>query len=560
MEKTKKSKDQNVYANNVRKEEIHISEAKSGRHGYFCLGCDREMQAVISKISGRISYFRHDAIAMKGQPKCTYSDETYRHKLAKEILLRIKRVKVPDLYKYPPKNINGSANLICESQFIDAEFVEAELFFYENEYGDILWTKTIFSDTNKYLLLKPDITFFDVNMNPILLIEIEATHKISEEKALKLKRLGINTVQITIPKDSPENIEKTFETTNRTKWIYNYEQESTEYIPISDSNSKGISSIDEDQRKLFEESYNCRTAQINNLIRSITKCLESEQYGTTTAKLESDIPRVKRNTEEYRKSYEQLRDRYDNRIEELRNEIRERISSKNADRRKRIDTEKANLENEETEFRKFCDTENGRLETEFNGHRAGIERETIERYRKRRESIESERRELENRYIRERNGIESNREQLGQPINELTDQLDIEERNIERERKAVNAISARNNGIERARIELSKAEREQQRIEIQYCEKGIRLESQFNANRGELESRIRKLRDDFTEAVEKRANSGDGYTRRLKELYDDLSLAHDYVDAQSTFRRYRKASECFTNKSYKNWHDGRPFF
>ncbi|RZK15281.1 MAG: hypothetical protein EOO43_15300, partial [Flavobacterium sp.] len=53
-------KEINVYASNVQEKPIHISEAESGRKGYFCLGCKKEMQAVKAKKEKRMSYFRHD--------------------------------------------------------------------------------------------------------------------------------------------------------------------------------------------------------------------------------------------------------------------------------------------------------------------------------------------------------------------------------------------------------------------------------------------------------------------------------------------------------------------
>jgi hypothetical protein len=138
--------------------------------------------------------------------------------------------------------------------------------------------KSINESQQKYLLSKPDVVFFDSNGKPILLIEVVATHKVSTEKKVKLKRLGIDSIQIAIPKDSPENIEKTFRITERTKWIYSHEQENTPYIPIPFSDSTAILSVDEDQRKLLEESFICRKAEINNLIRTIRRCLESKQY------------------------------------------------------------------------------------------------------------------------------------------------------------------------------------------------------------------------------------------------------------------------------------------
>jgi hypothetical protein len=46
---TKEKEYQNVYANTIDLEEIHISKAESGRRGYYCQGCNRELQAMISR-------------------------------------------------------------------------------------------------------------------------------------------------------------------------------------------------------------------------------------------------------------------------------------------------------------------------------------------------------------------------------------------------------------------------------------------------------------------------------------------------------------------------------
>lgn len=455
------------------------------------------MQAMISKTPNRISFFRHDPKAMKGQPKCTYSDETHRHKLAKEILLRIKRVKVPALYKYPPNNINGFPNLISKPKFIEAEIVRAEIYFYENEFGDIFWNKTAFSDEDKYLLLKPDIVFFDKNEKPILLIEIVVTHKISEKKLLDLKRLGIDTIQITIPKDSPENIEKTFETTNRTKWIYNYEQEITEYIPVSDSNSEGISSIDEEQRKLFEESYKCRTAQINNLIRTITRCLESEQFRTIAEELESEISRVERNTERNRESLFQQRERNARNINDLRNEIRTRINSKHNERRKRIEFQKS---------------------------------------------------DLEERYNRKRNEIITITESTEGAIREFTERFNSIDETFEREGEDIKRLTAEQNSIrEFAKTEQENINREQ--------ENGNNLEEKYTRIRTELEQSFRNIRRRIGIAIETRNFENNEYTRKFKNLLIDLEKVHDFVNAQKYRRRIEQAWECIKNAAYKNWQD-----
>lgn len=286
---------QNIFASDVKGNPIYIDDAISGRKGYFCLGCEREMQAVKSIIRGRKSYFRHDVEANKAKGKCTYSDETYRHKLAKEALQLSKRIKVPAILKYHPTN-EGDALLIKPSHYIEAHSVSVEIPFYETDDGEVRWGKDIGEGQN--LLFRPDVAFFDVNGQPILLIEIVATHKLTEDKIILMRRLGIDTVSVTVPKDSPAAITQTFDGTSRTKWIYNYEQETTQYISLSDSNAEAISFIDEQQGRDFKITLKCRQAEIGDLIRRIGRCLESEQFRTIDESNRRELQRVKENTDE----------------------------------------------------------------------------------------------------------------------------------------------------------------------------------------------------------------------------------------------------------------------
>ena len=143
---------------------------------------------------------------------------------------------------------------IRDSEFIEAKYTKSELTFYETDYGEVKYGKNPEID-NRNLLIRPDVTFFNLQNEPILLIEIVVTHKIDSEKLAKIKRLGIDTVQVTIPKDSLENIEKSFSLGQKIKWIHNNEQERTEYIYTPNSDTEGISQTDELQRKFFEESF-----------------------------------------------------------------------------------------------------------------------------------------------------------------------------------------------------------------------------------------------------------------------------------------------------------------
>lgn len=338
----------NVYALNLQDDEVFIDDSESGRKGYACMGCKRQMEAVISKITNRRSYFRHVVKANEDGKKCTYSDETYRHKMAKEILQDKKRIKVPAVYKFPPKGNDGWPNLISEAKFIEAQTVGIERSFYEDENGKISFGKND-KPEGKYLLIRPDVTFFDKDEKPILFIELVATHKVTDDKKIKIKRLGIDTVQVSIPKDSLEAIGKAFNKSNRTKWLYNYEQENTQYIPVTTSDSEGIQSIDQEQRKLLEESYKCRTAQIRNLIRSIGRCLGSEYYKQVEQQVRSEISRVEGNTEKCEDEWRRI-------CKDRRSEIKHKCQSKT----EKFRSEKSQLEKEENKFQEDCSDLEGR--------------------------------------------------------------------------------------------------------------------------------------------------------------------------------------------------------
>jgi hypothetical protein len=292
-----KNEYQNDWAKDVKGEPIHILNANSGAKGYYCMGCDKEMQAVKFKNPKYQSYFRHHAKNIdKEKTECVVASRNYRERLAAFILNRIKFINVPPVYKYPSIKGTGLPMFLKDRETIKAHKVVSELTFYEDEKGNILHGKNPEIE-DRYLLIRPDVTFFDENNNPILFIEFVVTHKLKEEKKVKLSRLGINTVQVIIPKVPEVEIENALKSSRKYKWIYNELEANTEYIPVSEGNSEGIPPIDEIQRKLFEESYTCRAAKINNLVRNINKCLRSKSYRGTEQLFKSELSRVTQNRE-----------------------------------------------------------------------------------------------------------------------------------------------------------------------------------------------------------------------------------------------------------------------
>ena len=551
---------QNVYALNTKDETIHISEAESGRKGYYCLGCKRELQAVKQTKENRISYFRHDHNALKGEGLCTYSDETYRHQLAKQILLNYKRLKVPAVYKYPPKYSSGLiANLISKEKYIEASFGKAEITFYEDNNGVIHYENMSQESIEKHHLIRPDITFFDNESKPILLIELVATHKLTEEKKLKIKHLGIDCIQITIPKDSPEKIEKVFDSTKNTKWIYNYEQESREYIPTSVPGGEGISLVDEDQRKLFEESYKCRVSQIGNLIRTIKRCLESEQYTESIGNLESEVSRVEGNSDTERDNLERIRTDYKLRIEALRDGIRTKVDARYQQDIDRILSERARLDAEGQQLQEFISKEEAKFTSTVEEYRNRIEEELSKQYPITVEEEQSRYRNLEERYHRKKSELireTENEDRIistrREAINRLKSDITEKHKSNDGERREIESIEEQINDESRIEKNIGNQIR---RIEEKSVRQRDQISERIRTDRAELAKRYKLLRGQFIDTIEGRSSEENEYTRKYQEILIDLVKTNDYIIAKRNAEQYEKAWRCFTAGTYKNWHD-----
>lgn len=289
---------QNTWATDVAGKAIHVSDTESGRNGYFCQGkeCQRELVAVHREIPRRSWYFRHDAKdrTVAGS-KCTYSDETHRHQMAKQILQRIKHIKVPKVCKYPPKGSDGPPMVLHGAKVVHAHEVRTELYFFESADGTVQYARAV--PESAHLLVRSDVAFFDSEGHPILLIELRATHKVDTEKKAKLQYLGIDTVEVQLPTGPLEEIEDAFKSTERTTWLYNGTQYNTKYVRVPNGGAADVPPPDELQRRVFEESFACRKALVNHLLRAIGRCLESEQYRSAEGNLRSALSRVEEHTE-----------------------------------------------------------------------------------------------------------------------------------------------------------------------------------------------------------------------------------------------------------------------
>lgn len=553
---------ENVYAL-YKGKEIHISEApESGAKGYYCLGCGKELQAVAFTKIIRDPYFRHhpENVPLAERRKCTYKDETFRHKLAKSILLERKYIKVPAVFKYPPIGENGPAYLIKKNELIEAHSVKQELTFYEDEEGNVKWGSN--SDlTERNLLIKPDIAFFNSNDEPILLIELVATHKVTEDKKVKLGRLGINTIQVNIPKDTPEAIAESLSHTSRIKWIYNYEEQSNTYLRVSQAGGEAVLRFDEQQRKLFEESYTCRKSQLNNLIRGIKKCLGSKPYNDVEREIRDEISRVEKNTEREKSELDGLREIHRNAVIVRLKSQKDEYSREEEDIIKQegeFEAEYNRLEQEyQIEIGKLSDEERRISNQEDNIIREvfgstedeGTNGESISRRRKQIEKltaevggyitgeedeikrIESEEGELPERF--KRDGIE------------VTVRIGNEERaNIRR----INQATQHQNG------EIEKIEREEDSLPeiISGAERELFIE--FN----ESEERIRETDEDIREFIDsalasRNVEGNEGITRRIREILSSRKSLTHFIEVRKLLLRTKDAIQSIKTRTYLDW-------
>lgn len=525
------------WAYDVRDNYIHISKAISGKKGYFCIGCKKEMIAVVNfKDPSHKQYFRHDVVSEQ-EAKCTYSDETTRHKIAKSILQQLGEIKVPATYSFPPTGMPGKPSLIQKERFIKAHSIQVERTFYEDENGQIRWGSKADSEVpGRHYLIKPDVIFLNQEGQPILFIELVAKHKITDEKKVKIKRLGIDTVQVRLPVESQEEIERTFKVIERTKWVYNYEQESTKYVPVSKTSGETVSPVDEIQGELLEETYSCRTAEIRNLLFAIKKCLGSESYRTIEELFRREISRVEGNSEAERERASRIQEGIDLQVE-----------SEFGGEMDRFRNEENSVATQEKDFREHCEN----LEDRYNKKREELEREEAA--------------------LRERIKTEVGAEGFGsfdveRRERELREQTEAIERSIAKEETAIRQLE----------LDIEKLPERAEREETNYREKTLGLEKneeraceELRKSIADLPNRLKETRrdlegrqqqEDLRNAERIKNRDGSGITElsgSIKGILENWRLLNNYQNEFNVAKRYNKAYQCFKEGRYKNWQDFR---
>jgi hypothetical protein len=490
------------------------------------MGCDKDM--VAAKGLKKKHYFRHLAKGVDtSKVECVHASRVYREKLAYFYFQRTKRITVPNVYKYPPKGVEGHPMLLQEKETIIAYKVEKEVTFYEDENGLIRRGKNTNVD-ERFLWVRPDAVFFDINDKPILFIEFVITHKLDTDKLNKLQRLGINTVQIIIPKLPEEELEKVISKVSKIKWAYNEIESNTEYIRIPTGNSEGIPQIDEEQRKLFEESYKCRTAQLNNLLRSINRSLASQSFKDKEQLFEREIQRIEAATREHQSRLDVIQARIE---VEVHGELKSR-REKLEERRRKLGERDSDLES---------------------------------RYFKRREKLRGEKVDID-REIELRYSIGRTEADIRKEFGTQEEQIDYDQRVVSRQDEYLDNYkreeSEFENNFEGRKAELGKEFGELERKEQEdFHEFKRRLEPEKevyrtlqvdaeNEIRSELEGRYQQI----IERVNNRdVQSDDELSERLKAILEIRGLLDNYDTLQKTGERYRERLSIIKSGTWKEW-------
>lgn len=307
---------------------------------FYCQYCGEKL-----KLSKNINpdarqfrpHFKHQEEDVNNPRKCIYTNSDHRHKLATKVLLESKKIKVPAIGKPNPENPDDPWMLIREAYFIESADVRKEVAIYEDESGDMHYGDQT-SHEKMNLFVRPDVVFFDSDGAPLLFVELVHTHKPDKQKVQKFNRIGIDTVQVKIPHTSKEDIEKCFNRSTNVKWVYNHEQANAVYRTPDGKESIELPNVDQDQRKLLEETQACRQARIRNLIRGIKRCYNQSNIETLNHSLNLKY-------EELRIIQKEIKENCPSLKQELEQNLKD--TKKNIDKKSKenIETQEKNLEN-----------------------------------------------------------------------------------------------------------------------------------------------------------------------------------------------------------------------
>lgn len=269
------------HARNEQGEITPIWEARSGEQ-YRCIDCGYPMVAkALAGGSKREKHFAHKAT--EGMRPCSFSNESYRHYIAKQLLVAQLWVMVPAVYPRVPPGFQGKMPLLAPARQVKAASATQEQNIYVDEQGEIRSERRVagveFDDFGgrRVPLARPDVVFFNAAGQPILLIEIHAEHQCSEQKIARLALYGVDTIEIHIPRSSDSaHIEYLLTVTQNTIWLYNGQQASFVLATAGTAllTGSGVAAADlEEYLSGRTETLKCRLNRVTDAIHALRAVL-----------------------------------------------------------------------------------------------------------------------------------------------------------------------------------------------------------------------------------------------------------------------------------------------
>jgi len=535
---------------------IHINNVReSGRHDFTCLGCGKPMQAILRKIHGPKPYFRHDVIDVPVYERCPFSNAQARRLIALEAIQLDKQLRLPPVYILPPKGTAGLAIPLQGAQTVYFGSVKRHLHCFETPGGDLVLGNKPTSEDDLHLFTA-DAVGYDEDDNPILLILLSdgKRKKMDVDLMAALPILGIDAVVITPPRSTPEEIYKAVMTGKNIKWLYNNDEREFNYHSLSADLPAGVPAADVDAGFLFEETFDCRTAEINNLIRTFNKFLVTESY----RKAEQHNRRIIGETELTITRAGERRDEFEEQYRNGSESAHQRELDEVDERRDRLGAAKAefsgNYQNLDERYRRKkreldeaarvleSSIRAAELAPNSSGRSIAARRSEIER------NDQSARRRMDELFERELRSVDSQRTGI-----ERT--LASERAAVERLRDLVTKEPGR---LERLLLEkateFDQLERNESTAIEQIQTDGANLPGRFRGEEEKLGTEIKELRNRAAAAMEARDTGGaTGLSRRLKALLDGRGHLLAITHAQSDHRRHRAAKEFLESPAGEAW-------
>lgn len=366
--------------------EIRILDAASGAKGYFCRSCGAEMVAH-QKRRRNEAHFQHRPRFAGEVFDCIWSNETYRHKVAKKLIQQSRQLKLPALYALRPAGYNGPLPRILETALLVAPEVLVERCVYEDDQGRIRFARALEYDQDpagKELLVRPDLIFRNARQEPILFVEICVTHTPDDRKLARLHRLQVPTVEIQILACHSENELAHFltHTATSSRWLYHPQQYVYQPAPEGSlSAGRRSGAPTSNKRRLFGvESLKCRTIRVEDALRGVRKHLAGPEHAARRAelaachdKLRAEEDRITQLFTEHQRQYQTEQATSSREVAELDAQLRTahravnpEVQRRVAERRSEAEAATAALERERSNLRRAFEDAQRAAHHEFN--------------------------------------------------------------------------------------------------------------------------------------------------------------------------------------------------